>query len=217
MAILTSQPPSQALPFSQRLLGCWEPSLLAMTTSTDTFHWYCIHTRSKSEHIASAHLKLLDDVEVFCPRVRYQKNTKRGKVWFNEALFPGYTFARLNLGSHLRAVNATNAVLGVVSFGDNHPPVPDAIIEEWRSYVNDDALITIEDDLQAGDEIEVIDGPAVGIETVVTKVLPGKERVRILMEMLGQPLEIEVPREAVNRKGDVRRTTPKGAEGASSS
>jgi len=175
-----------------------------MNPTDNTPHWYCIQTRPKSEHIATAHLKLLEGVEVFCPRVRFQKNTKRGKVWFNEALFPGYTFVRLDLGTWLRAVNTTNAVLGVVRFGNAYPPVPDEVMEEWRKSVDDEALITIDDNLEAGDEIEVIDGPAVGIQTVITQVLPGKERVRILMEMLGQTMEIEVSREAVNRKGNVR-------------
>ena len=101
-----------------------------MNPTDNTPHWYCIQTRPKSEHIATAHLKLLEDVEVFCPRIRFQKNTKRGKVWFNEALFPGYTFVKLDLGIWLRAVNTTNAVLGVVRFGNNFPPVPDAIVEE---------------------------------------------------------------------------------------
>lgn len=179
-----------------------------MNPTGNTPQWYCIHTRPKGEHIAAAHLRLLEEVEVFCPRLRYQKNTRRGDVWFVEALFPGYTFARFNLDNSLRAVNATNAVLGVVSFGNNYPPVPDSIIEDWRLSVDDQALITIEDELKAGDEIEVVEGPASGIQTVITKILPGKERVRILMEMLGQPLEIEVARNAVSRKGGVRKSKP---------
>lgn len=167
--------------------------------------WYCVHTKPKSEHIATRHLKILaEEIEVFCPRIRFQKNTTRGKVWFNEALFPGYTLAKFDLRTWLRAVNATAAVLGVVRFGEKYPPVPDEVVEEWMSSVDSEALITIEPDLKPGDEIEIVSGPMRGMQTVITRVMPGHERVNILMEMLGESREIEVARDVINRKGNVR-------------
>ena len=48
------------------------------------------------------------------------------------------------------------------------------------------------------DKVEVVDGPMSGIESVITTVLPGQERVRILMDMLGQEREIEVSRAALS-------------------
>ena len=170
--------------------------------------WYCIHTRPKSEHIATAHLKLLgDDISVFCPRIRFRRNTKRGKVWFVEALFPGYTFARFDLRTWLRAVNATNAVLGVVRFGTEYPPVPEGVVSQWSDTVDAEAVVTLNEELSPGDEVEIVDGPMRGIETVITRVLPGQQRVNILMEMLGQAREIEVPRDAISRKGNIRVTS----------
>ena len=64
----------------------------------DDLAWYCVQTRPKSEHIARASLLQFGDVEVYCPRLRYHKTTRRGKVWFTEALFPCYLFARFDLG-----------------------------------------------------------------------------------------------------------------------
>ncbi len=177
-------------------------------------HWYAIHTKPKSEHIATAHLKHLDaEMEVFCPRIRFQKKTRRGKIWFVEAMFPGYTFARIDLGQWLRAVNATAAVLGVVRFGPHYPPVPDEIVDEWRANVNAEAVITVEEKLAEGDEVEVVEGPAIGIRAVITKVLPGHERVNILMDMLGQTREVEVSRDAVSRKRDIRLDSDEAAAG----
>ncbi|MFT5468980.1 MAG: transcriptional antiterminator RfaH [Verrucomicrobiales bacterium] len=178
--------------------------------------WYCVHTRPKSEHIASAHLKQLGDEEtirVFCPRIRFQRNTKRGKVWFNEALFPGYTFARFDLRTLLRGVNATSAVLGVIRFGGRYPSMPEDLVEEWAETVDAEALITIDQDYEEGDEIEIVEGPMKGMQTVITKVLPGIERVNILMEMLGDAREVEVSRDVINRKGNIRLTSPKTTGG----
>jgi transcriptional antiterminator RfaH len=162
--------------------------------------WYCVHTKSKSEHIAAAHLsQLSEELEVFSPRLRYLKKTARGKIWFTEALFPGYVFAHFALANWLRAVNHTNAVLRVVSFGGHHPYVPDEIIEVWRAKVDDDAVITVHEQLEEGDEIEIVEGPFRGLKTIITKVLPAKERVRILLEMLGKEREIELAVDTIRR------------------
>ena len=73
--------------------------------------WYCVQTRPKSEHIAAAGLVRFEGVEVYCPRIRFQKVTKRGKVWFREALFPNYIFARFAVEQHLRLVGSSQAVV----------------------------------------------------------------------------------------------------------
>ncbi|HXO97259.1 MAG TPA: transcription termination/antitermination NusG family protein, partial [Chthoniobacterales bacterium] len=56
--------------------------------------WYCLRAQPKREHIAAAHLRILQGVTVFCPRIRFQRATQRGLVWVTEAMFPGYLFAR---------------------------------------------------------------------------------------------------------------------------
>lgn len=162
--------------------------------------WYCVHTKSKSEHLAAIHLaQVADEVEVFNPRLRFLKKTPRGRVWFTEALFPGYIFARFALGQSLRAVNHTACVLKVVSFGDRHPAVPDEIISLWRTKVDGNAVITVHEQLEKGDEVEIVDGPFRGIRTVITKVLPARERVKILLEVLGREREVELAVDDIRR------------------
>ncbi len=170
-----------------------------------SLRWYCVHTKPKSEHIAAANIARLDGVEVFCPRIRFQKNTTRGKVWFTEALFPGYVFARFDIGVNLRAVNGTHAVLRVVRFGaDSYPSVPDDLIEEWQRSVDDQKLITIQEQFKPGDEVEIVEGPMRGIRTIITQVFPAQERVRILLELLGEVREVQVSLDAVSKKENIR-------------
>ena len=59
----------------------------------DTPLWFCVKTQPKHEHIAAAGLQRRLNVNCFAPRVRYRKMTRRGAVWFVEAMFPGYLFA----------------------------------------------------------------------------------------------------------------------------
>jgi transcriptional antiterminator RfaH len=158
--------------------------------------WLCVRTQPKREHIAAGQLSRLEGVEVFCPRIRFQRNTQRGKVWFEEALFPGYLFARFDLSTGFRAVSGTVGVRGLVRFSGACAQVPDGIVETLRKEA--DGLIVIpEPVLKPGDRAVMVEGAMRGLQAVVTQVLPGGERVKILMEMMGTAVEAEVPMEAL--------------------
>lgn len=154
--------------------------------------WYCVKTQTKREHIAAGQLKQLEGVEVFCPRIRFQRRTRRGRVWFEEALFPGYLFARFDPALMLRAVAGTCGVRGLVRFSGECARVPDAVIEMLRAEAEETVVIP-PDALHAGDEAVLAKGALRGLRAVVTQVLPGGERVKILMELMGTAVEAEVP------------------------
>ena len=180
------------------------------STTTDSeiardAQWYCVRAKPKSEHLAAAHLRRLEQLTVFCPRIRYQKATARGKVWFVEALFPGYLFAHFDLAQQLRAVQAQPSVSGVLHFGDLFPSINAALIEELRNEFNDAEVRQYAPKLEEGDEVEIVAGALQGLTVVVSQLLPGKERVRILMEWLGEDREAEVSVDSIARKGNVRR------------
>ena len=40
--------------------------------------WYCLRSQPKHEHIAAAHLRRLDQVTVFCPRIKFKRSTRQG-------------------------------------------------------------------------------------------------------------------------------------------
>ena len=99
----------------------------------DAADWYALRAKPKAEHLAAAHVSRLDGVDVFCPRIRFEKTTRRGRVWFVEALFPGYLFARFDLAESLRAVQSSQQVSGLVHFGTDFPTLNRAAIEELRA------------------------------------------------------------------------------------
>lgn len=178
-----------------------------VTTEESGKNWFCLRAKPKAEHIAAAHLQRFAGIdEVFCPRIRYEKSTTRGKVWFTEALFPGYLFARFELAEKLRAVNAANGVAGVVRFADKYPAIPDAYLDDLRNEFEESEqfIRVIEPRIEEGDEVVVNEGAMSGLRTVVTKLLPGKERVRILLDWLGQEREAEVARSSISLPGEIR-------------
>ncbi len=154
--------------------------------------WRCVRTQPKREHIAAGQLERLEGVEVFCPRIRFRRNTKRGKVWFEEALFPGYLFVRFDMLTMFRAVSSATGVRGLVRFAGVCAQVPDFVVDALRREA--DSVIVIKDPvLKAGDQAVMTEGAMQGLRAVVTQVLPGGERVKILMELMGTAVEAEVP------------------------
>jgi transcriptional antiterminator RfaH len=169
-----------------------------LETDSPVAVWYCLRSQPKREHIAAASLRqLIDNIEVFSPKLRVRRQTRRGAVWFVEALFPGYLFARFDLGSSIESVRRTPGVTAVVSFGRFTPSVEDRVIEGFRERFEQDALQEVGDDLRVGDEITVASGPFRGAKANVLRLLPAAERVQILLEMLGRSIPVELALEHV--------------------
>ena len=143
-------------------------------------------------------------VGVFLPRIRFKRATRQGTVWVTEALFPGYLFARFDWQSTLRQVQHSRGVRGVVHFGERWPAIPDAVILELQQAVGSTGLHTIPENLKPGDEVEITEGAMRGLRAVVTRVLPGRERIAVLMEFLGRQTMIELPRHFLVKEGDER-------------
>ena len=169
--------------------------------------WFCVRSKPKREHIAARNLQQFANLdEVFCPRIRFEKATMRGRVWYIEALFPGYFFARFDLVTDLRAVNAAPGVSGVLHFAEFYPQISDTYIRELKEEFPEEsnAIRVIEQALAPGDEITITEGAMKGLKTIVTRLLGGGERVAVLLDWLGQEREAEVSMKAVMRPGDIR-------------
>ncbi len=154
--------------------------------------WYCVRSKTKQEHIAAAALRKLEAVEVFCPRLRFRRPTRRGPVWFNEALFPGYLFARFEWPVRSKAVRYAHGVTGVVHFGGQYATVPAATIGALRRQMDATELKVVSLPLAVGDVTQIVAGPMTGLEAVVQQLLPARERVKVLLEFLGRRVEAEV-------------------------
>jgi len=175
-----------------------------------TPEWYCLKAQTKREHIAADHVRQIEGVEVFLPRIRFQRKTTRGPVWFNEALFPAYFFARFDFEQQFRQIHHANGVRGVVHFGDRWPSVPAESIAELQSALGPESIHVVSDPLVEGEEVEIAKGAFRGLKAVVTKVLPARERVQILLEFLGRQTAAEIAVIEVIREGDQRRRAFRG-------
>ena len=159
--------------------------------------WYCLRSRPKQEHIAAAHLRMLEGVTVFCPRIRFKRKTRQGIVWVTEAMFPGYLFARFALAEMHRRVTYAHGVSAIVRFADRYPTIEDGALAQLQDHTDLNEVKELSYELSQGDQVKIVEGAFVGLEAVVARVLPAKQRVMVLIDFLGRKMEAEVEQSVI--------------------
>jgi transcriptional antiterminator RfaH len=159
--------------------------------------WYCVKTQPKRENVAYGALAALPDVEAFFPRVRYKRALAKGPRSVVEALFPGYLFAKFSPARKVRAVRYARGVSYIVKRGREFAPVPDAVVAALHALAAGQVLELPPEPWKAGEKVRVIAGIFRGASGKVAGLVPARQRVQILLELLGQENRIELPLDAL--------------------
>ena len=166
-------------------------------TQTIKLSWYCARTQPKHEHIAAANLGKRLGLEVFHPRLRIERPTRRGPVRVVESLFPCYIFVRCQIARSIDDIRYVSGVSSLVHFGQEIPTVADDVIEELRQCFGAGEPMVVEDAIYPGAEVTVAEGAFMGSSGVVFRVLPARQRVQILLDFLGRTTMTEVDRKSL--------------------
>jgi transcription antitermination factor NusG len=164
----------------------------ALLSNEDLELWFCLKSQPKHEHLAAAALRSMMSIEAFAPQLRFKKATTRGAVWFVEALFPGYLFAKFNYRDRHRQVQHSPGVVTIVRFGDEIACISENTITGLRELSGDNEVIVFNPEVNIGDTVQIVEGAIRGLDAVVTQLLPAKERIRILLDFLGRKIETEI-------------------------
>jgi transcriptional antiterminator RfaH len=164
---------------------------LAVPVLSAEIQWYCVKTQPKRESIAYGALAALPDIEAFFPRVRYRRALARGPRAVVEALFPGYLFVRFAPARRVRAVRYARGVSYIVRQGREFAPVPEQIIAELRALATTQVLELPPEPWKLGERVRVISGIFRGASGKVAGLVPARQRVQILLELLGQENRVE--------------------------
>lgn len=157
--------------------------------------WYCVRVRPKQETVSSRMLRAETQIEVFCPFIKFKRARGQGTMWVTEGMFPGYIFAKFAFAEKHRHVASISGVSSIVRFGGDPAIVPERIIEELRAHVSGEETIVIAQQVTPGAEVRVVGGAMRGVRAVVSRVLPARHRVAVLLEMLGIEREVEIAEE----------------------
>jgi len=154
--------------------------------------WYCVRVRPKQEAVTARMLRTEGGIEVFCPFIRFKRARRDGVMWVTEGMFPGYLFGRFAFAESHRHVVSISGVSTIVRFGDQPAVVPEEIIAELRAHVTGDETIVIPQPIEPGTEVKIVEGAFAGVKAVVSRLLPARERVAVLLEVLGMEREVEI-------------------------
>jgi transcriptional antiterminator RfaH len=160
--------------------------------------WYCARTKPKHEHIAAANVARRLGLEVFHPRVRLERATRRGVVRVVEPLFPCYIFIRCVLENCCDDIRHVTGISSLVHFGHKIPAVPEAAIAELKECFESEDTMVVEDGVIPGVEVQIADGVFMGFSGRVVRALSAGQRVQILLDFLGRVTLAEVDRKSLS-------------------
>jgi transcriptional antiterminator RfaH len=157
--------------------------------------WFVIYTKPRQESVAQENL-LRQGFETYLPWLRRPRRLRNRRVEASEPLFTRYLFVRLDPDERSVApIRSTTGVTSLVGFGNQLLPVPDAVIHQLRSAEGPDGHVhpPQERPFVPGDIVRIDAGPFEHLTGVFLE-RRGRERARILLEVLGKASAISVPR-----------------------
>lgn len=166
---------------------------MRVSSPTEQPVWLVVRTKPKQER------NLLDalaarGIDAYCPRILEpprHRHAPRGSV----PLFPSYVFAHCVLAEKYSAVHYCTGALGIVRFGDEVAVVDDGIIVALREREGERGYVIVREVRRAmgeGERVRIVEGPLAGLEGVVRRYLPAKDRVRLLLSVVRGVRHVEV-------------------------
>ncbi|MBN1668069.1 MAG: hypothetical protein JW862_13330 [Anaerolineales bacterium] len=158
-------------------------------------HWYALRCKPRKEDLVWQQVKARGHV-CFYPRLRVNPVNPRAKKY--KPYFPGYLFVEIDIEEvGQSAFQWMPHTLGLVNFGGEPAHVPENLIYALQRRVKEiaEAGGEVFDGLKKGDPVRIQAGPFEGYDAIFDARVPGKERVRVLLEFLGSrrvvPLELD--------------------------
>jgi transcription antitermination factor NusG len=169
-------------------------------------NWYALKSKPRKEDAAWRQV-VSQGFTVFYPRLQVHPINPRSRKLV--PYFPGYLFVQVDLTqTGLSLFQWMPHTLGLVSFGGEPAVVPESLVQALQKRVEEinQAGGEIFHGLKPGDQVWISDGPFRGYEAIFDAHLPGSERVRVLLEFLGnrRRVTLELKTGQIERKNPDR-------------
>jgi transcriptional antiterminator RfaH len=160
--------------------------------------WFVVQTQANAENKAVAHLAR-QGFATYLPRYLKRRRHARRVDTVAAPLFPRYLFVEIDISvQRWRSIYSTVGVSRLVSNGDSPVPVPDAVINALRCRENPSGYVQFDDrpKFGAGDKIRILEGAFYDCLGIYAG-MPDRERVEILLELLGRKVRVLLGAEAI--------------------
>jgi transcriptional antiterminator RfaH len=158
--------------------------------------WYVAATQPRAEAKALWHLQR-QGFTAYLPQYRRLRRHARRTDEVRRPLFPGYLFVRMDVArAAWRAICSTVGVSRLVCNGDMPAAVPEDVIDDIRTREDANGLVVMTPAFRPGDAVRIVAG-ALADRIGLFQCASDGDRVLLLLEMLGRPVAVRVPMEAV--------------------
>jgi transcriptional antiterminator RfaH len=167
-------------------------------TKIDSSRWYVVQSHVHSESKAAGHL-LRQGYDVYLPRYLKRRRHARRVENVSAPLFPRYLFVGFDtLTARWRSIQSTQGVSSLVCNGNEPAVLPASVVAELRRREDDNGFIRLDLPPQyaPGDKVRVVDG-VFGDSFGLFEGTADRDRVTILLELLGRKVRVVLDREAV--------------------
>jgi len=164
--------------------------------------WYAVYTRTGMERMALGNLEL-QGYAAYLPLRAKERRHARTVDTIKAPLFPRYLFVALDMATDgWRAINGTYGVSYLVTMGERPSAVPSGIVEAIRNRENDEGLVEVAEPCPYSEgEVVAITRGALADQTAIFKCGDDRQRVTLLLSLLGREMEVRLPTSAVRAYG----------------
>lgn len=154
-------------------------------------NWFVIQTKPKKEEEATGYLSN-KGVEIFSPLIE-SFVFRNGRILKElKPLFPGYIFGKFDLEVNYPLVRWGRGVKCVLGFGGYPVPLAEEVILIIKSRVDERNVVRIRHDFKPNDVVRIKAGPFKDLLGIFERWIPEKERVRILLNLIGYQPVVEL-------------------------
>ncbi len=159
--------------------------------------WFVIKTKPRAEPFVLTHLAR-DPIIPYAPKVLVPRRHGSRRWQALESLFPGYLFARFTpQPSLLHRIRRTPGVMRLLWDNESLVPVDDHVVQFIRQREEGRGFIEPPPVIQAGARVRFESGPFAMLEGIVARSAPRRDRVRVLLILMGAPVSVEVDADSI--------------------
>ncbi len=160
--------------------------------------WYVINTKPGNEHRVETNLSH-QEIEVFLPLFGDFQYAQEKLVQKIKPLFPNYLFAKLDIGAHYYKVKWTRGVSKILGIGSEPIPISERVILTIKDRMGENNLVRLDDGLVQGAVVQFTSGPFKDLMGVFDKKMSGGKRVRVLLNLVGVDVPVQVSRHQIKK------------------
>ena len=162
-----------------------------MTVHDRDATWFLAQLKPNSARIAESNL-CRQGFRTFLPLEEITKRSGSKFVKREQPVFPGYIFVAFDIAKgRWGAINSTNGVTRLVSFGKSPTPVPLGIVAQLMLRCDASGKLIPPRMLKPGDLVRVTEGAFLGFVAEIESLAPDR-RVWVLMDIMGGKTRVEV-------------------------